>query len=386
MTKKFLALGLAIVLIAMVAAAIGCGGGLPKNSVAKVGTVLITQDQFNARQTQYVNEGKAPDKSNQPGEWKAFQQGVAGYLVMMEVLKQEAPSSGVTVTDAEVKAQLDTIKQMFQGDEKKFADSLKAQKLTLDELNQNLHDKLLFTGMQAVVFKDITVTDEESQAYYDAHLAEFVRGETRTARHILIAPVKPSANGTATAAPTAADWAAAKSEADKVRSEIQNGADFAAEAKKYSDDATTKASGGSLGPVRKGQMVPAFEQALFALNKGELSQPVKTEYGYHIIQVTEITPQKQLSYDEARETVRAKLLTMKQDQAWSNWLSKAESELGVSYRAGLQPAASTITTSRSLSTSTTSRAPDDTSTTSTAPDDTSTTGPSSSQSTTSTSK
>ena len=99
-------------------------------------------------------------------------------------------------------------------------------------------------------------------------------------------------------------------------------------------------------------MVPALEQAVFSLNKGDLSQPIKTQDGYHIIQVTEITPQKQLSYDEAKESVKAGLLSQMQAQAWASWLSKAESELGVSYRAGLQPAATTTTTSMGLSTGT----------------------------------
>jgi len=374
LTKKLFALGLAVALTALAAVAVGCGGGLPKSAVAKVGTVLITQDQFNERQTIYINTGKAPDKGKQPKEWKSFQQGVAQYLVMMEVLKQKAPSYDVTVTDADVTAELDTIKKMFQGDEAKFADALKAQKLTLAQLTLNIHDQLLFTKMQAVAFKDIAVTEEEAQAYYDAHKGDYVQGEIRTARHILIAPVQPGASGAAAVTPTAADWAAAKTEADKVRSEILNGADFATEARKYSDDATTKDAGGNLGAVTKGQMVPAFEQALFGLNKGELSQPVKTQYGYHIIQVIDITPQKQLSYDEAKESVKAELLTQKQNQAWAGWLGQAESELGVTYRSGLEPAATaTVTTVKGQGASTTASTTGSASTTTSASGATSTT-------------
>jgi parvulin-like peptidyl-prolyl isomerase len=353
LTRKLFALALAVALVAAAAVAVGCGSGLPKNVVAKVGTVLVTQAQFDERQTIYVNEGKAPDKSKQPKEWKSFQQGVAEYLVMMEVLKQEAPNYDVAVTDADVTAQLDTIKKMFQDDEQKFANALKAQKLTLDQLTQNIRDQLLYSEMQAVVFKDITVTEEEAQAYYDAHKADYVQQEIRTARHILIAPVQPGPNGTFTVTPTAADWDAAKTEAEKVRSEILNGADFASEAAKYSDDASTKDSGGNLGPVTRGQTMPAFEQALFSLSKGEISQPVKTEYGYDLIQVTAITPQKQLPYDEAKESVKAELLTQKQNQAWAGWLSKAESELGVVYKSGLEPVATTATTVEGLSPSTT---------------------------------
>jgi len=105
--------------------------------------------------------------------------------------------------------------------------------------------------------------------------------------------------------PTQVEWDAAQAEAEKVRGEIQNGADFAAEAKKYSDDATTKDAGGDLGLVTRGQMVPAFEEAVFSLKKGELSQPVKTQYGYHLIEVSDIVPEKQLSYDEVSENIKS---------------------------------------------------------------------------------
>ena len=138
--------------------------------------------------------------------------------------------------------------------------------------------------------------------------------ESRETRHILIAPVPPAADGTAAITATEADWDAAKAEAEKVRSEIQNGADFVTEAEKYSDDATTKESGGELGTVIRGQMVPAFEEAVFSLNKGELSQPVKTQYGYHLIEVTDITPEKQLAYDEVKENIKSTLLGPEADR------------------------------------------------------------------------
>ena len=127
------------------------------------------------------------------------------------------------------------------------------------------------------------------------------------------------------------------SEAEKVRNEIQNGSDFITQVEKYSDDDATNENGGKLGAVIRGQMVPAFEEAVFGMQKGDLSEPVKTQYGYHLIQVTDITPKKQLAYDQVKESIRTALLEQKQTETWEEWLADKQADLGVSYRDGYAP-------------------------------------------------
>jgi parvulin-like peptidyl-prolyl isomerase len=145
------------------------------------------------------------------------------------------------------------------------------------------------------------------------------------------------ADGTVGATATQEEWDAARAEAEKVRSEIQNGADFITETEKYSDDEATREKGGDLGAVVRGQMVPDFEEAVFGLQKGGLSEPVKTQYGYHLIEVTDITPEKQLAYDQVKETIRSALFSQKQAKTWEAWLAEKEAELGVTYRDGYAP-------------------------------------------------
>jgi foldase protein PrsA len=325
------------VLIVFVLVLAGCssgGGNRPPadTSVAKVGTVTVTQDELNKLEDWYIAAGNAPDKKKQPKEWKQFEQGVADYLVVREILKQQAATFSVTVTDEEVAKKIDQIKQMFLGDQAKFDDALKKQNLTLPQLKEALADQLLFDRMKTAVTGDLQVTDAEVKAYYDAHADQFTVPETREARHILIKPA-PAAG----AEPTEADWEAAKANADKVRAEIMNGTDFVVEARKYSDDAVTKEKGGDLGTISRGQMTPDFEQAVFSLNKNELSQPVKTQYGYSVIQVTDINPQQQKTFDEVKETLHTQLLTDRQNQAWNDWIKKKKTDLNVVYREGLAP-------------------------------------------------
>ncbi len=94
--------------------------------------------------------------------------------------------------------------------------------------------------MKAAVTEDVDRHRREVKAYYDAHKADYTEPEERETRHILISPFAEAAGGAGTITPTEADWDAARAEAEKVRSEIQNGADFGTEARKYSDDATTR--------------------------------------------------------------------------------------------------------------------------------------------------
>jgi foldase protein PrsA len=346
-----LAVGLLLLPLMMV---LGCGGNLPKGAVAQVGQVLVSQDQFNTLKATREAAGLAPDQDKQRDDYRAFEQGLAEYLVIMEVLRQEAPAFTITITEQDLQDQLEQIKQFFQGDEKRFTEALKKQGMTLEQLTQSIRDRLLLERIKAAVTKQVTVTEEEAKAYYESHKADYMEQESRETSHILIAPVPVAADGATILTATQADWDAAKAEAEKVRSEIQNGADFVTEAEKYSDDATTKESGGELGMVIRGQMVPAFEEAIFSLKKGELSQPVRTQYGYHLIEVTDITPEKQLAYDEVKESIESSLLVQRQSETWQAWLAKMQTELGVKYREGFRPPSTTSTSAERSTTTTTS--------------------------------
>lgn len=123
------------------------------------------------------------------------------------------------------------------------------------------------------------VTDADLQSYYKAHQEEFRVPESVTARHILI---KANAQD-----PKSVD--AAKAKAEDVLKQVKAGGNFAALAKKYSDDPGSKDKGGELGSVQKGQTVPEFEKAAFGAKKGEVVGPVKTTFGFHIIQVQDHT-------------------------------------------------------------------------------------------------
>ena len=159
------------------------------------------------------------------------------------------------------------------------------------------------------------VSDKEIKDYYEKHKSEFMQPEQVRARHILI-KVPAGADKT--------KLAEAKKKALDIRAKLIKGESFAKLAQKYSDDPGSKARGGDLGYFSKGRMVPEFEKAAFALKKGEISKPVKTTFGYHIIKVEDKKPARQRPFKEVKQEIRQKLLRQKQMKLRDELVSKLE--------------------------------------------------------------
>jgi len=157
------------------------------------------------------------------------------------------------------------------------------------------------------VAKDITVAESEIQAAYEARKQEFVLPEERKARHILI-KVAASASDE--------EKAKARAQAEKALARIKGGEDFAKVAKAMSGD-TTADKGGELGWFRQGTLVPAFDAAVFGMQKGDLSSVIETRYGFHVIQLEDIRPAAQQSLAEVHDRLLQEL-RMKQaaDEAY----------------------------------------------------------------------
>ena len=366
MTKRYAAVycGLVVLIVLIAMVVVGCGAAsLPSNAMAKVGKVIITEDQLNQRVTEFEAQyaGQTPDKTSNPSGYKDFQRSVLDYMATYEMIRQQSAALNISVTDQEIQDQIDSVvKNNFSGDQTKFEAALKSSNLTLDQLKSSYRESMLMQKAYDEATKNLTeanVKPAEIQAYYDAHKKDYYTDETRNARHILIAPVKASTTSTTvgsstttTAAPTDADWAAALATAQKVRADLVGGADWTTEAATYSDDTGSKSKGGDLGSIAKGTTVPEFEAALFSLKLNEISQPVKTQYGYHIIQVTAITPAKQSTLDEAKAKVTTAVLNQKKSTAWLAWIAKMKKKVGVVFKEGM----GTTTTTAGASTTTTS--------------------------------
>ena len=333
-----IALGLLLlVLIAVVVPAYGCGSDLPEGAIAQVGSGVVTAEELEYLVAAYEAAGKAPDRADQADDFKVFRQRCAEYLVMLQVLYQKGPEFDVSVTEADITAGVNQIRSMFLGDEAKFNEAVARQGMDIASLRMGIEHDLWITRMKEAVTSGVVIKESEVQTYYDEHKAEYVLSESRHARHILISPFVDAAGNVITDNPTQSDWDAAEQEAAKVRSEIMNGANFVTMVENYSDDPSSQNNEGDLGEIVRGQAAPSFEQAVFRLGEGELSQPVRTPSGYSIIEVLEITPAQQLAYDSVKEQIRSKLLTEEETETWNNWLTETMLALGVAYAPGYAP-------------------------------------------------
>jgi len=214
--------------------------------------------------------------------------------------------------------------------------SQEAKKRKLDETPQ-FKTQLMFQQANVLASmayeqlgKESGPKDAELKAYYDEHKSEY---ETVRARHILIrmqgspVPLQPGQKDLSDAE--------ASAKAQELRKRIAGGEDFAAIARAESDDSGSKPSGGELGPFHKGQMVPSFEQAAFAMKPGDISDPVKSQFGYHIIQ---LQGKDTKSFEETRPEILAKLKPQSAQKAFDELQKNTPFKLDPDFFAAPAPA------------------------------------------------
>ena len=162
------------------------------------------------------------------------------------------------------------------------------------------------------------MTDQQIEDYYTKNKAQYSQPESRDVRHILVKT---------------------KAQADGLYNQLKEGADFAALAKKFSEDTGSKANGGKL-TISKGQTVAPFDKQAFALKKNAISKPVKTEFGYHIIQpLSDVKAAKTTPLKDVKESIRQQLAQTKKNEAMTKWVDelKKDYEDKISYAVGFNP-------------------------------------------------
>jgi parvulin-like peptidyl-prolyl isomerase len=241
--------------------------------IAKVGSATITQDDLDKErkklpeQIQKIFEG--------PGGTSKF----VDELVKKEMLYQEAKKKGLE-NDSEYLKKVDEFKR--------------------------------FTLMSMLLEKEVVdkakVTDNDLKAYYDANKAELTTNNQIRASHILVKT---------------------EEEAKKIEDQIKKGGDFSKIAKEKSLDPGSGKNGGDLGYFSRGQMVPEFEKVAFSLKAGEVSPPVKTQFGYHIIKVTEKKEGKVVEFDKVKDLLNQRMTAEKQKEVFDSYITTLKKDYKV---------------------------------------------------------
>lgn len=286
-----------------------------------------------------VTEGELQEFAQQSGlgqlepgspEYETAIQQVMPQLVGIEIAKTYAQEQGITVSDEEVDKEIQAIKSQVGeqarssgqdlSDQEAFDQALEQNQITEEELRQDVRESLPVQQVQERVSGDAEPSEEEVQTFYDENKeAQFTQPAQRCMRHILFNKDQ-------------------QQKAEEVKTQLQNGADFADLARENSQDPGSAEKGGDLGCLGKGETVPPFEEAAFAADQGEIVGPVETEFGYHLIEVTEIREEQTQSLEEVEGQISSQLAATQQEEEFTRWLEEQKEQRNVKYLPGYKPA------------------------------------------------
>lgn len=329
---------IAAIAIAMIAvSAMGCKmiektpEAIQKTVIATVGNESITKGDLDKRLTSYIAQLKqqygADYESNSKAkdQLKQAKQQMLNGLVTQKVLLQKATELNLKPSDDEINSQIDKQINDFKAqypEEGKWESALQENGFTEDEYRKLVQDDIIAEAVQKDMVKDVAVTDDDAQAYYDQN--------------------KDSKFST----PGDIDYDKSLTDANALKAKIDSGEDFSELAKSNSADTGSKANGGDLGFVEYNStnMVKEFMDGFKNLKEGEVSQPVKSQFGYHIIKVTGVTDKganvahilvtdrkdsKVTPFDQVKDQVKQSLLQQKQQDTFSSTLDQWKKDLKV---------------------------------------------------------
>jgi foldase protein PrsA len=320
----FAALLAGLALLAVACGTSSSSGDVPSNSVAVVGDRTITKSEYDElvkyAKRSYDAQKRPFPKVGTP-EYAQIRDQAVRFLVQRAQFEVKANDLDVDVSDEDVdKRVADYIKERHKGSKKKFQAELKQQGLSEEQARDIIRANLIQEAIYNKVTKDVKVADKELRQHYDKNKAQYGTPETRQVRHVLVEE---------------------KALANRLYNQLKEpGANWNAVAKRYSKDPGSKDKGGRY-TATKGQVVPEFEKAVFTdLELNEVSKPVKTQYGFHIIQA--LTPIKKGSttpFKQVKESIRQQLIQDKKNKAMEDWVADMREDLEdeTAYQVGYKP-------------------------------------------------
>jgi foldase protein PrsA len=341
--------------VAIFAAACGSSDSAPKSvpsdAIAVVGSDTISKDDYNQLVDQAKRSYAAQKKPfPKPGTqvYGALRAQVIQFLVERSEYSQKAKELGVKVTDKDVEDRLNQVKQQYFVNppgqkpasksqiDQRYNAQLKAQGLTDQDVKAGIRAQLLREKLYNEVTKDVKVSDDDAKKYYDDHKQQYQQPgqpESRAVRHILVK-----------------NQALALS----IYNQLKHGGDFTKLARKYSID-PSKSSGGLLTVCKEKTVscplktVAPFEKTAFALKTHEISKPVHTQFGWHVIQA--LAPAKaatksgSVPFDQVKEAIKQQLVQQKKQDEMTSWWNDEKKKFAkkTAYQTGYEPPATSTT-------------------------------------------
>ncbi|GAA0726052.1 peptidylprolyl isomerase [Clostridium malenominatum] len=311
----------------MTFSAVGCSmiektpEAIKKSVVAKVNDKTITREELDlnplvSEQIAAMKEQYGDNYINNPEakqEMLEFKKQVIEQMATEELILQKAKE--LKVDENKVKEEVektldDIVKANFEGNKEKFKEDLTKMGVTEDQLRNFYKTQITIVKVRDEIVKDVVVTDDVAKKHYDENIYSYLEKDAKFhSAHILVDT---------------------EVEAKTIKDKLNKGEDFAKLAKEFSKDGS-KENGGDLGEAGYGDFVKPFVDAVVKLNKGEISEPVQSQFGYHIIKLIDKEPITIKKYDTIKEEIKKNLLSSQQQTEFNTKLEgwKKESKIEV---------------------------------------------------------
>jgi foldase protein PrsA len=323
--------------LALGVAATGCGGGgdedeapeVPADAIAVVGDREIPKSEYDrllsqAEATYEAREQEFPAAGTP--EFAQLRTALVRSLVEQAQFEIAAEELDIEVTDEELSKRLDELKQeFFDGDDEKYQEELDKQGLTEEQVLKDLRTRMLSEKVFEKVTSEVEVTPADVEAYYNENKAQFEQPASREVRHILVK---------------------SKAKAEDIHRQLENGGNFAKLARQFSTDTASKQEGGKF-TAQKGATVAPFDKVAFQLETGELSEPVKTQFGWHIIEaVGDVEEASTQALADVEEQISTTLLEEKKNTRINEWVQELKDRFAdqIAYAPGFEPPPESETT------------------------------------------
>jgi foldase protein PrsA len=285
----------------------------------------------------YVQFLKNQDPTSVPAEntpeFKILQANILDSLIVLIVLENYADKNNFKATQKEIDDAYQKIVASYPS-ESDFEADLVAKKISKDFLMDQVSSQVLRDKIFTDVTKNITISDAEVKKYYDDNKETLFKvPEQIQVSHILIKFNVPEGQEL-----TEQIKKEANDKIKPIQGKLKSGEDFAALAKLYSEDTTSKENGGDIGLISAGQTIKEFEDAAFALKVGEVSDIVETAYGYHLIKVTVHKDEYIKDFSEVTETIKSYILNSKQNGEWEKFVFDLILKTNIKYTTDLKGA------------------------------------------------
>lgn len=281
-------LGLFALVMVVGLAAVGCSSDSTSDDeiVAKIGDMKVTKSEF---YDELVNQNGAQ---------------VLDVLIADKIMQSEVQKQNIVISDEQIEVDFEEMKD-FYGSDEALQTELDKYGLTVEDVKKNIKSNL---EIELLLEPYIEITDEEMAEYFETNKEKFGQEEQVKASHILVET---------------------EEEALEVKAKIDAGEDFAELAKEHSTDTANSEQGGNLGYFPEGKMVKEFSDVAFSLGIDEISDPVKTNHGYHIIKVEDRLEEKLPVFEENIDEIKNQLFQTKSYEAYMKWYAEKLEEYDI---------------------------------------------------------